>query len=144
MLATRLRMTLVALVAAAVVVVATATPAAAHTISGPRPTNFASRVLSVTPAVPGLDVRVVDLGASVELTNHTGHDVVVLGYSNEPYLRVGRDGVFENLNSPSTYINRTTSGTQSPEAARADPTAPPAWHRVHGGSTARFHYHVTH
>jgi hypothetical protein len=124
--------------------VATSVPASAHTISGPRPTNFRSRVLSITPPVPDVLVRIVDLGGWVELTNHSAEDVIVLGYQNEAYLRIGRSGVFENLESPSTYINRSSSGTTSPEAASAKLDAPPRWHRISSARSARFHYHPTH
>ena len=45
--------------------------------------------------------------ARLELTNDTDTDVIVRATEGEPYLRIGPDGVFENLLSPATYINRT-------------------------------------
>ena len=63
------------------VVVGAPAPASAHTITGPRPTNYRTTLESITPRVPGLSVHVVDLGNKLELTNRTSHDVVVLGYN---------------------------------------------------------------
>ena len=98
----------------------TASPASAHTISGPRPTNYRSRVVTIAPAIPGITARVVDLGAKIELTNRTSTEITVLGYEEEPYLRIGPQGVFENLHSQATYINRRSSSmASSVMAARA-------------------------
>ncbi|MDG4808178.1 hypothetical protein O7634_15590 [Micromonospora sp. WMMD1120] len=126
---------------AATVCVATllgAAPAAAHGADAPDATDYRTRTSGVTPARPGLAVRVVEAGARLELTNNTGRAVEVIGYSGEPYLRVGPNGVFENRNSPATYLNRTITGdTALP--AEADPAAPPSWQRVADGTTARWH-----
>jgi hypothetical protein len=67
----------------------------------------------------------------------------VLGYDNEPYLRVGPHGVFENTRSPATYLNRSTTLTSKPPA-RADARAAPVWRRVSTGTTARWHDHRAH
>jgi hypothetical protein len=123
-----------------------AAPASAHTISGPRPTNFRTRITSVSPDIPGVTVRVVDLGSRLELTNDTDVDVIVRAPEGEPYLRIGPDGVFENLLSPATYLNRTRSGDTAvpPEAANARPGDPPKWHKVSSGHTYRWHDHRAH
>ena len=68
-------------------------------------------------------MRVVDLGNKLELTNRTRTDIVVLGYDGEPYLRVGPRGVYENLRSPATYLNRTRVGH---DAGARDRDAEPA------------------
>ncbi|MET8277385.1 hypothetical protein [Micromonospora sp. NPDC005174] len=116
----------------------TAAPAAAHGADAPNGTDYRTRVAGVTPARPDLTVRVIEAGARLELTNHTGRPVEVIGYSGEPYLRVGPDGVFENSHSPATYLNRTLVGdTALP--ADADPAAPPSWRRIADGTTARWH-----
>jgi hypothetical protein len=127
-------------------VVVDAAPAAAHTASGPRPTNYRTRIVSISPRIPGITVRVVDLGNRLELTNRTGTDVVVLGYYAEPYLRVGPHGVYENLRSPATYLNRTRVGTTPvPEIAKGTgASTPPRWHRISGSHTARWHDHRVH
>jgi hypothetical protein len=122
---------------------ASAAPAGAHGLGGLKPTNYETVLQGVTPHVPGLDLRIVDLGTKVELTNQGRSDVVVLGYDGEPYLRVGPDGVFENRRSPATYLNRSTTITGRPPAS-ADASAPPEWQRVSSGTTARWHDHRAH
>ncbi|MGN9808294.1 hypothetical protein ACTMSW_02890 [Micromonospora sp. BQ11] len=117
---------------------ATATPAAAHGADAPDGTDYRTEVTAVTPARPGLAVRTVEAGARLELTNTGDRTVEVLGYSGEPYLRVGPDGVYENLRSPATYLNRTIAGdTRVP--AEANPAAEPDWRRVDDSSTVRWH-----
>jgi hypothetical protein len=125
---------------------AIATPASAHTISGPRPSNYRTRILSLTPNVPGISMKVDDLGAELEVSNHTATDLIVLGPETEPFLRVGPTGVYENLLSPATYRSRTRSGQTAvpPEAANAKPTDPPQWHKISSGQTARWHEHRAH
>jgi hypothetical protein len=135
-----------ALVVAALVVGivgVTATPASAHGLGGLTPTNYQSILKSVSPRVPGMQVHVTDLGTKVELTNDGAREVVVLGYANEPYLRVGRHGVFENTRSPATYLNRSATIISKPPKI-ADATATPVWRRLSSGTTARWHDHRAH
>jgi hypothetical protein len=100
-------------------------------------------VLAVTPALPGVAVRVVDGGGRLLLSNTGPRDVVVLGYRNEPYLRVGPDGVFQNGRSPSTFSNRSTvAPTQIPASYSAD--APPDWRHISSQPVAVFHDHRAH
>jgi hypothetical protein len=134
-----------AIAALAIVVLGfAAAPASAHTIGGPRPTNFRSRVVAIAPEVPGISARVVDLGAKLELTNTTSTDATVKGYEGEPYLRIGPDGVFENIHSQATYINRTRQGGTVPIGVDTSPTAKPEWRKISSGQTARWHDHRIH
>jgi hypothetical protein len=126
-----------------VVLMGTAAPASAHTVAGVGATNFRTRLQSVTPDRPGLTVRVVEIGSRLELRNTGPEEVVVLGYSKEPYLRVGRDGVFENRRSPATYLNTSRRGTTSVPAS-ADAAAAPEWRKVSGDPVARWHDHRVH
>ena len=119
-------------------------PASAHTISGPKPTNYRSRVVAIAPDVPGVSARVVDLGSKIELTNRTATEITVLGYLSEPYLRIGPDGVFENLHSQATYINRSRLGGSVPPDIDTSPTAVPQWKKIASGHTARWHDHRIH
>jgi hypothetical protein len=123
-----------------------ASAAAAHSASGPRPTNYRSTLEGVAPEIPGVTIRIVDLGEKIELTNDTSNDVTVLGYYREPYLRVGPRGVYENLRSPATYINRNRTGdTPIPEIARGTgASTPPRWQRVSSAQTVRWHDHRVH
>jgi hypothetical protein len=110
----------------------------AHGGDAPDGTNYRTAVRAVTPAVPGLTVRAVEAGARLELTNRTGRTIEVLGYQGEPYLEVRPDGVYENVNSPATYLNRTLAGDTEPPAS-ADPTVPPNWRQVTTEPVARWH-----
>ncbi|MEV1331092.1 hypothetical protein AB0J20_16110 [Micromonospora costi] len=117
---------------------ATAAPAAAHGADAPDGTDYRTTVTGISPAREGLEVRAVEAGARLELTNRSGRTVEVMGYSGEPYLRVGPDGVYENTRSPATYLNRTIAGdTTLP--AEADPAAAPSWRRVADGPSVRWH-----
>ncbi|MEH0845525.1 hypothetical protein V6U81_24345, partial [Micromonospora sp. CPCC 205711] len=126
------------LAAALTALVTLATPAYAHGADAPAGTDYRAEVTGLTPARPGLTVRVVEAGARLELVNRTGRDVEVIGYSGEPYLRVGPDGAFENSHSPATYLNRTLAGRTAlpPEA---DPAAAPAWRRISDDARVRWH-----
>jgi len=113
-------------------------PASAHGGEGPDATAYRTEVTGLSPAEPGLSVRVVEAGARLELVNGTGRTVEVLGYQEEPYLEVRPDGTYENVNSPATYTNRTLDG-DTPVPAGASPTAAPQWRRVSTGTTVRWH-----
>jgi hypothetical protein len=134
---------LLALALACTSVVAAAQPAGAHGLGGIEPTNYESSLVRVAPDVPGITLRLVDLGRTVELDNETPEDVVVLGYDDEPYLRVGPRGVFENRRSPATYINRSATAAGVPPKS-ADPSAPPRWKQLSTGQTAQWHDHRAH
>ncbi|MEU3453013.1 hypothetical protein ABZ671_05335 [Micromonospora sp. NPDC006766] len=115
-----------------------ATPAAAHAADAPDGTDYRAEVTAISPARPGLTARMIEAGARLELTNRTGRDIEVYGYSGEPYLRIGPGGVYENSRSPATYLNRTIAGdTQLPP--EADPAAAPNWRRISDGPSARWH-----
>lgn len=124
-------------------VVLAAGPAGAHGLAGAQPTNFVSRVRSVTPSVAGLRVEVRDLGARIEVSNVTAFEVVVLGYSREPYLRVGPDGTYENRRSPSVFLNRSGTVTAAVPPVY-DAHATPEWRRTGGGQTVFWHDHRVH
>ena len=88
-------------------------------------------------------MRVIEAGSRFELTNTTSTEALVVGYEDEPYLRVGPRGVFENRRSPTTYRNADRQGvTEPPADANAD--APPQWRKISDGSTARWHDHRVH
>lgn len=118
-------------------------PAAAHSAEGSDATNFQTRLLSVTPQIPGLDVEVIEHGNRIQVTNNTGEEVVVLGYDGEPYLRLGPDGVAENLRSPATYLNQDRDAATAVPGS-ADPEAGPEWASVSDGNVARWHDHRIH
>lgn len=127
-----------AVLGAAAALLGPAAPASAHAADAPDATNYRTTITGLTPAVPGVTVRTIEAGARLELTNASPRTVEVLGYSNEPYLDVRPDGVYENLNSPATYLNATLNGGVVPPST-ADPTAPPQWRKVSGTPRARWH-----
>ena len=139
----RVRRTLLVVVVGALIALTPASPAAAHSVAGMGATNYLARLRSVEPVVSGVEIRVVEHGNRIQLTNTSGEDVIVLGYQDEPYLRVGPDGVFENVRSPATYVNRERSATADIPAS-ADADASPEWRRVSDGRTARWHDHRLH
>ena len=133
------------LAVAAAVVLAGATPAAAHA-GGPEPGNWVAVVDSISPAMPGVTFRLVDRGEEVELANSGPEVVTVLGYDGEPYLRIGPRGVEENSASPAALLNRTRTPANHSAALGAgpDPAAPPQWRQVSATPTWRWHDHRTH
>jgi len=110
----------------------------------PRPTDYRSIVTGVTPATDAFDVRVVGGDAFVELAVAPGHEVVVTGYDNEPYLRFTPSGdVLENRSSPAAYVNARRYGdVEVPEGV--EPQGEPDWHRVAGHGTYAWHDHRIH
>ena len=134
---------LVALLLASAFVVLGATPAGAHGVTGAQPSNYASSVTSVSPRIAGLTVQTRDLGARLEVRNETAHTVMILGYSGEPYLRVGPTGVDENQRSPAVFLNRSRTVTEAVPHSY-DAAAPPRWHHVSGAHVVRWHDHRVH
>lgn len=129
-----------ALAMAASLLVVGAAPAGAHA-GGAEATNHRAELLGLEPDVDGVSVRLVDDGTRIEL-DAGEHEVVVVGYESEPYLRIDGRGVFENRRSPATYLNRSLDGDTPPTDADAD--ADPEWVRVASATTARWHDHALH
>jgi hypothetical protein len=129
---------------AGAIVAASASPASAHGLGGLKPTDYQTRLGAIRPTTPGVELVVVDLGTRLELTNRTPHDVIVLGYDGEPYLRVGPRGVFENTRSPATYFNRSLNPAGSAPPKQADPKAAPAWKKTGSGNSVSWHDHRAH
>jgi hypothetical protein len=139
-----MRRTLLVATAALAWLAVAAPPASAHSVSGVSATNFQTNLRSVNPAVPGLDVNVVEAGSRLEVENRSGKELVVLGYKGEPYLRIGPDGVFENKLSPATYINRSRKGGTPPPEAEQAKVGETDWAKVSSEPVARWHDHRIH
>ena len=122
---------------------AVASPASAHVGGGEAGSDYDARILSVTPEVPGVTVRILQFGDEFELVNETSTEIVVPGYSDEPYLRIGPDGVWRNANSPATYLNLDRYGKAQPPA-NADADAEPDWEQVSTEPQYVWHDHRTH
>lgn len=119
----------------------TASPASAHG-RGTDATNYDSSV-TAAPDVPGAQWRVHGGDELLELTSPEV-EVTVLGYSGEPYLRVGPDGVQRNTRSPATYLNEERYRVELPADANADPDAEPQWERIRDEPSFAWHDHRVH
>jgi hypothetical protein len=138
----RMRRIVVTVVIAAAIVMAGATPASAHTVAGVGATNYKTTLRRVTPPIPGVHLKVIEAGSRLELSYSGNKTIYVLGYVEEQYLRIDDRGVFENLNSPATYINKTRDGVTPP--GDVDPRKAPRWQKVSDGKEARWHDHRVH
>ena len=128
-------------VAAVAALLLAAPPAAADP---PRPTDYRSTVTEVEPATGGVHARVVGGDAFLELTVAEGHEVVVHGYGDEPYLRFTANGTVErNRRSPATYLNEDRRGAVD-LPPQADPEAEPEWETVASGGRYAWHDHRIH
>lgn len=126
-----------------VLLLAPAGPALAHGAHAPTATNYHTEVTGIAPAIDGVTVVAIEAGTGLQLINHSGRTVQVLGYDGEPYLEIRPDGAYRNLNSPATYLNEDSTGTaRVPD--HADPDATPAWQRVNRAPVARWYDHRTH
>ena len=126
---------------AVLVTLASVVPAAWADAGNP---NYRSKLLSVSPTVKGLTVRVVDGDDALELRNSTGRNVMVPGYEGEPYLRFLANGRVEvNVNSPAKYLNEERyGGVKIPSAA--GPKAKPRWQLIGEGGGYVWHEHRIH
>jgi hypothetical protein len=120
-----------------------ATPGVARA-DGAEPTDYQSRVVSVTPAVEAVEVDIVGGDAFLLLRVVPGHEVIVLGYQSEPFVRIHPDGrVEENCASPSWALSRERfpSG-RLPDGVGAD--LAPRWVEVATDGAWAWHDHRTH
>jgi hypothetical protein len=98
----------VALVGALVLI--TAPPAGAHTVTGVKPANFASRVTSMQPPIPGVGIRLLDLGRRVQLHNGSHSEVVVLGTTGKPFVHVKAGATRRWRDARTSYAGRSPAG----------------------------------
>ncbi len=137
-------MRFVRMAAAVLVVTWTNTaPAQAHSAAGSPSSNYTTTIRSVLPEPKGFTVRSIEQGSRLEVRWTSGEPAVVSGYEDEPYLRIGPDGVEENRSSPATYVNRDRRGTTAAPQT-IDAQATPRWVAVSDRPVARFHDHRAH
>ena len=133
---------------------ALAGPAFAHGGGGSDATNFRSVVNRVVEgdvndasAAPveldGVTWSVRALDSYLEVSNQSGEELVVFGYEGEPYLRIGPDGVLENQNSASVYLNNDRFA-ETPVPEGVGPEAEPEWVEVATEPVYRWHDHRIH
>ena len=108
--------------------------------------SFESVVDGIRPSrlATGIDVRMIDADARLELTNRSGSTVVVRGYDGEPYARIASEGPVEvNVLSPSMAPSNDRMG-RTPPNGDEDASAPPRWVRVGDGGRFSWYDRRTH
>lgn len=108
------------------------------------PTDYRSEVVAVEPSMPTIEVGIIGGDSFFELTAAPGTEVFVIGYQGEDNLWFRADGaVWENRNSPSTYLNEDRlAGGEIPAHATAD--AEPDWRQVASDGNFAWHDHRAH
>ena len=109
-------------------------------------TSFLSRVTDA-PAAGGVRWRILGGDELLEVAVDGPREVIVLGHQDEPYLRIGPDGAFENRRSPTVALHRERYRTEIPgheahEELNAD--AAPDWVRVSNAPRWAWHDHRIH
>jgi hypothetical protein len=106
--------------------------------------NFLSQINTVTPAVDGLDVEVLNRDDRLLLHNTSGETVVIEGYEGEPYARIAADGtVSVNTDSEAYYINEERDGKVDVPAS-ADSDGEPKWEQISRSGRFEWHDHRMH
>jgi len=91
--------------------------------------HLTASLSGVTPAVPDLEVRVLDGPVPALFVRYPGSSTLgFAGLSGEPFLRIGPDGVWANKRSPTWYMSGAQVIQDVPP--EADPYADPAFERV--------------
>jgi hypothetical protein len=128
--------------------VALASPRVSQTVSGAiDATNIHMRstLERVSPNVPDVSWRVIDLNDEIELINHSSQLVTVYGYEGDRYLRIFPDGTVQlNENSQAYYLNQSffQGGITPPSSAYAGAT--PDWVTVSKTGSFIWHDHRIH
>lgn len=106
--------------------------------------NFESLVRSTSPQVEGLRVEVLNRDDALQVTNRTGKDVVIMGYEDDPYVRLRADGTVQfNQMSTATYLNEDRfKQTGVPDGVDGDKA--PEWKTIDKTGRVDFHDHRMH
>lgn len=82
----------------------------------------------VDPPAAGLSITTFQATATLlQVRNHTPRDLEVLSDRGEPFLRIGRDGVFANVSSREWYASGNPDGAVALDVRTG---GPPRWARV--------------
>jgi hypothetical protein len=137
------RMAAVSLSAAALVTAVAGPALADGGAPVPDAAYYRAHLVEITPQLPGITANVDPHAEWIELTYTGPGQVVIYGYTHEPYLRITAAGLAENQLSPATYINRSMFA-DLPTGTATTPADAPAWHPVAATHTARWHDHRIH
>lgn len=96
----------------------------------------------LTPRTSGVTVQAEQDGESMSVVDKSVTPLVVEGYQHEPYLRIEKDGVWENESSPATYLNKEATIGSLPTTAAAD--RPAQWKKISDQPKATWHDHRIH
>ena len=107
-------------------------PASAHIAgSGGSPSNYQATVTGIQPAAPTVGVTVGVGGQWVRVTNQGAAEIVIVGYRDEPFLRLSGNRVEVN------QLSSTAAETgQIPGVPAADQSAEPRWVQLRDGDSA--------
>lgn len=108
-----------------------------------QPRDTVSVIDSITPALPdGVEVDIVGSDTFVRVRS-IGHDVMITGYENEPYMHITTTGdVFVNDGSQTTLINGDRYGNVDSNFFVESPT--PVWRKISTNGRAMWHDHRVH
>jgi hypothetical protein len=108
-----------------------------------QPRDTVSVIESVIPALPnGVVVDIVGSDTFVRF-HSVGHDVMITGYKNEPYMHITTTGdVFVNDGSLTTLINGNRYGDVDTSSFVESPN--PVWRKIGTDGTAMWHDHRVH
>jgi hypothetical protein len=91
---------------------------------------------------PNVTASVDPAGEWLQVAYTGPAEVIVLGYSGEPYLRITASGAAENTLSPTTYLNK--AGFADLPAGSLAATVAPVWQPIAAVGRARWHDHRIH
>jgi hypothetical protein len=127
---------------AVVAVILAAEPASAHAVHyGDDPSNWRSSITAAQIG-PGVSVSLGDGAQRLHVAVRGSRDqVVILGYSAEPFLRLTGHGVWLNQRSPTTWA---VAGPQATRPSDVAATAAPRWKLVSSTGSWTWHDARTH
>jgi hypothetical protein len=132
-------------VGSVLVLLAVAGPASADPA---RPTNYRSEVTRLEPPTDAVAVDVIGGDSFLRIVVEPGHEVVVLGYSGEPYARILADGTVEqNERSPAVLLNSdryARVGAQNDLSDEEIRAMEPDWRQIGSDATFVWHDHNSH
>lgn len=108
-----------------------------------QPRDTMSVIDSITPALPsGVEVDIVGSDTFVRVQS-VGHDVMITGYKDEPYMHITTKGdVFVNDGSLTTLINSNRYGDVDTNSFVESPN--PVWRKIGTNGAAMWHDHRVH